>query len=208
MAMRGERFLQNHFQSFSQSDEVKRAVRQHRSRTGDAEALPPSDFEARIQAYFDRMEAFLSPDEIHNPSALRTRAERIRILKAFLRAQLVIAPESFPAHFLNDLTPTARAERISTIIRDQAHSLDVWIDYLLSPQTAQYPRELRYWVFRSVVGMGSPTGRGTYNNRTQKTMYMFPDLNTTAVQIAIETVEKNLLKKKKLIQGLHMVLMV
>ena len=66
----------------------------------------------------------------------------------------------------------------------------MWIDYLTSPD-APYPDWLKYFAFRSVVGMGEyDKEKKEFTKRSKGTTKPFPDLNQEALSYVLDAIEK------------------
>lgn len=69
--------------------------------------------------------------------------------------------------------------------------MDCWVDYLGS-QDATYPDWLKYWAFRSVIGMGKyDKEKKQFAKRDLKsTVAPFPDINREALAYVLDSIEK------------------
>jgi len=137
------------------SEEVQDAV-EKQERLND-ETLP-NDPTERIEAYINRLEnIFLNPDE-------RVRERNLEMMRPYIYDSFIIKPEQVPESYfelqqrvarergqtIETISPEMREQMIETVIADQKHSLDNWIDYL-SSQDAVYPAWFKYFVFKNIV---------------------------------------------------------
>ena len=213
----GAGFLHKKYRGFSNTAEVARAAQKHEQHTG--EELKPQQPEARIQAYLDRLKSILEPSGRKGSAAEQVSAEQrkqrnIALLKRALYRQVVITPDQVPnSYFASvserqrregrpvyfddddqphyDIPDEQRTELIEALIEDQHNSLDLWVDYLTSPD-AKYPDELKYWAFRSMLGMSTyDKEQQRFGKRTKGTINPFPELNQEALALALGAVEKH-----------------
>jgi 8-oxo-dGTP pyrophosphatase MutT (NUDIX family) len=106
----------------------------------------PNDPTERINIFMDRMEKiFLNPDA-------RVRTRNLKLLKPYIYDVFIIKPEEVPESYFElqqqvareqginaqEIPEDMRKQMIETVIKDQTHSLDNWIDYL-SSEDAVYP---------------------------------------------------------------------
>lgn len=175
--------------------EVEQAARRKEKRTG--ERVPPKPAE-RIQTYLDRFQEILErpdPDK---------RERGMEALKRVLYDKFVIKPEDIPeAYFLNqrrlareqghgdiEITDELREQGTEVIITDQKSSLDSWIDYL-SSKDATYPDWLKYYAFRSILGIGEyDKEKKQFTKRSKGTVKPFPDLNREALAYVLDAIEQ------------------
>ena len=144
--------------------EVKRAAERAERRAGEK---IPSDPEARIQNYLDRLKNIISPPKLKGREDFDRRERNLSWLKNMLHEREVIKPEEIPESYFESIRQRHREEGhgeieipeeyrrdlIGDLIRDQEKSFDRWIDYLASPD-AKYPDWLKYCAFRSILKMG------------------------------------------------------
>ena len=210
-SLTGAGFLHRKYRGFSNSPEVESAARRHQRQTG--EELKPQQPEDRIQAYLDRLKAILEPEATNRKSAPERRRRNIDMLKRMLHRQFVITPDQVPESYFDsiserqrregrpvyydddsqpryDIPDQQRSELIEALIEDQQNSLDEWVDYLTSPD-AKYPDHLKYWVFRSMLGMSTyDKKKQAFGERGKGSVNPFPELNRQALSLAIGAVEK------------------
>lgn len=80
---------------------------------------------------------------------------------------------------------------IDTLIKDQRESLDIWIDYLSSPD-AKYPDWFKYYTLRSILVMGRyDKGKKKFMERskTGKSVSQFPELIRDALSFVADALE-------------------
>ncbi|PIR79953.1 MAG: hypothetical protein COU25_02715, partial [Candidatus Levybacteria bacterium CG10_big_fil_rev_8_21_14_0_10_35_13] len=87
-----------------------------------------------------------------------------------------------------------KKELTEGLLDDQRSSLEQWIDYFASPDSDSIPDYVKYWVFRSVVGLSEyDKEKQEFPERSKGTVKMFPDINQEALSYVIDA----LLKKQK-----------
>ena len=143
----------------------------------------PNDPNERIEAYMERLEnIFLNPDE-------RVRERNLEMLRDKIYNAFIIKRENVPESYFElqkriarergqsiDEIPRDMKERmIDTVVEDQKHSLDSWINYLTS-NDAKYPTWYKYFVFRNIVNLSQfDKELGKFKVRTASTTAPFPD---------------------------------
>jgi hypothetical protein len=82
------------------------------------------------------------------------------------------------------------------VLNDQKSSLEQWVDYFGSSDSEYMPNELKYWVFRSVVGMQEMVKKKEgereyieFPKRSRGTVRPFPDINHEALSYVIDAVK-------------------
>jgi hypothetical protein len=144
----------------------------------------PNDPTERINVYMDRMEkVFLNPDQ-------RVRTRNLKILKPYIYDAFIIKPEEVPESYFelqqqvareqgidaHEIPENMRRQMIETVIKDQKHSLDNWIDYL-SSEDAVYPTWFKYFVFRNITKLSQfDKALGKFKDRTDTTVAPYPDV--------------------------------
>lgn len=96
----------------------------------------------------------------------------------------------------SEMLETLKAEHLKTVLNDQRASLEQWVDYFGSSDSDYVPSELKYWVFRSVLGMQElvkkKEGEREYiefPNRSKGTVKPFPDINHEALSYVIDAIK-------------------
>lgn len=181
--------------SLHNSPEVESAARRAEERTGEKVPERAAD---RIQNYLDRFSEII---ERKDPDK---RERGVEVLKKVLYDKFVIKPEEIPeGYFENqrriareqghgdiEITEEARNQLTEVIVTDQKSSLDTWIDYL-SSKDATYPDWLKYYAFRSIVGLGEyDKEKKQFTKRSKGTTKPFPDLNREALAYVLDAIEK------------------
>ena len=144
----------------------------------------PNDPTERINVYMDRIEKiFLNPDE-------RVRERNLKFLKPYIYDEFIIKPEEVPESYFElqqqvareqgveaeHIPEDMRRQMIETVIKDQKHSLDNWIDYL-SSEDAVYPTWFKYFVFRNITKLSQfDKSLGKFKDRTDTTVAPYPDV--------------------------------
>ena len=182
--------------------EVESAARRTEVREDEKLSQNPAE---RIQNYLDRLKVIF---EEENPEK---RERGTEFVKNLLHKKFVIKQEEIPeAYFDNqrqiareqghgdiEITPEMRAQLSEVIIADQTSSLDSWVDYLGS-QDATYPDWLKYWAFRSALGMGKydKEKKQFAKRELKKTVAPFPDINREALAYVLDAIEKKSAKRQ------------
>ncbi len=144
----------------------------------------PNDPTERINVFMDRIEKiFLNPDS-------RTKERNLKFLKPYIYNEFIIKPEEVPESYFELQQQVAREQgiqaehipedmkrqMIETVIKDQKHSLDNWIDYFAS-EDAVYPTWFKYFVFRNITKLSQfDKSLGKFKNRTDTTVAPYPDV--------------------------------
>jgi hypothetical protein len=144
----------------------------------------PNDPTERINIFMDRMEKiFLNPDA-------RVRTRNLKLLKPYIYDVFIIKPEEVPESYFElqqqvareqginaqEIPEDMRKQMIETVIKDQTHSLDNWIDYL-SSEDAVYPTWFKYFVFQNITKLSQfDKSLGKFKDRTATTVAPYPDV--------------------------------
>lgn len=199
----GTEFLQQKYKLNTDSGVVATAKRQEQ-RTG--ERVDQGDFNTRIQNYLGRLNTIINPPQLESHDTFDRKARNLSLIKDSLYGRFVTKPEDIPESYYDsikrrhreeghgdiEIPQQYRSELAQNIIQDQKRSLDLWVDYL-SSDDAKYPDWLKYFAFRSVLGMGNyDKNRGVFNERTKggRTTAPFPELNREALAIVLGDLEK------------------
>lgn len=177
------------------SQEVKKAAKRTEMRTG--EKVPENPAES-IQNYLGRFKEII---DRKNPEK---RERGMEALKKILHDKFVIKSEEIPeAYFENqkriareqghgdiEITNEMRDQLAEVIITDQQSTLDNWIDYLSSGD-ATYPDWLKYYAFRSILGMGDyDKEKKAFAKRSKGTTKPFPDINREALAYVLDAISQ------------------
>ncbi|MSU54691.1 MAG: hypothetical protein EXS48_02585 [Candidatus Staskawiczbacteria bacterium] len=195
----GEDFLKEKYPDLPKSPEVESAVKRQELREGEEIGNDPKE---KIGAYLDRL------NEIFNPEDADKKERRVDILKDKLHDKFVIkeVPESYfkqqqkiareQGHGDIEITNQLRQEALKTITADQKQSLDNWVDYL-SSSDATYPDWLKYWAFRSVIGLSQyDKDAHEFKKRSKTTTAPFLEINREALAYVLDAVQKQQKEKK------------
>lgn len=199
----GTEFLQQKYKLNTDSGVVATARRQEQ-RTG--ERIDQGDFNTRIQNYLGRLNTIINPPQLEGHDSFDRKARNLSMIKDSLYRGFVTKSEDIPESYYDsiklrhreeghgdiEIPQQYRSELAQNIIQDQKRSLDLWVDYL-SSDDAKYPDWLKYFAFRSVLGMGNfDKNRGVFNERTKRgrTIASFPELNREALAIVLGDLEK------------------
>ncbi len=191
----GAEFLADKYPDLNKSPEVESAAKRAEARAGEKVSVEPK---ARIQNYLDRLKEIV---EEENPA----KKERgLTALKGILYDKYVIKPEKIPESYFESIKrrhreegygeveiPREQRDQLSqTIITDQIRSLDMWVDYLASPD-AKYPDYLKYFTFRSILKLGRyDKEKKLFTERRGGAVSPFPDLNREALGFILDALEK------------------
>ena len=81
------------------------------------------------------------------------------------------------------------------VISGQRDSLSVWINYLID-DTCSYPMWVKYWVFRSLIKIGTyDEVNNTWQVRSKKTLSPFIDFNAEALASTVSAIMKSVNKE-------------
>ena len=142
-----------------------------------------------------------------------TRGEKnLQRIKSFFHQEFIPSLETFPREAYTKVQRNAAEElghgrnfdisdeQIQIEIENQKYSLDRWIEYFTSPDSASFPIWAKYWAFLGVVKMSGKekidpeTNEITFPKREKNTIFGFPDLNREALALAVEHIT-NLIEK-------------
>ncbi len=175
--------------------EVESAAKRTEKRTGEKVPQNPSE---RIQNYLERFK------EIIDRKDPEKRERGMEALKKILYDKFVIKPEEIPEGYFDnqrrlareqghgdiEITQEMRDQLSEVIVSDQRSSLDNWVDYL-SSSDATYPDWLKYYAFRSVLGMGEyDKEKKQFAKRSKGTINPFPDINREALAYVLDAVSQ------------------
>jgi hypothetical protein len=177
---------------------IERATEKYRRKTG-VRLVKPSQ---KIDQFLVDLDSIIKKASSH-PRLLDQ-------LKAILTYQFVIKPEEIPESYYafqlrllrergygnTELTPGMKTLLMEPIIADQKRSLEIWIEYLVSPDTEMYPVWLKYWIFTGMVKLSQYHHEsGRFGHRDKGTVARFPELNREALSLVADDVIKYLNKK-------------
>lgn len=180
--------------------EVEAAAKRAEIRTDEKVPKNPA---GRIQNYLNRFK------EITDRQDPDKREHGLDALKRLLHGKFVIKPEEIPEAYFEsqkrlareqghgdiEITDEAREQLTEVIISDQKSTLDNWIDYLAS-EDATYPDWLKYYAFRSILGLGEyDKDKKQFTKRSKGTVKPFPDLNREALSYVLDAIEKKYQKQ-------------
>lgn len=175
--------------------EAETAAKRTEKRTGEKVPQNPAQ---RIQNYLNRFKEIV---ERQDPEK---RDRGMEALKRILYDKFVIKPEEIPEGYFDaqrrlareqgygniEIAQEMRDQLAEVIVTDQKSSLDNWIDYLAS-EDATYPDWLKYYAFRSVLGMGEyDKEKKQFGKRSNTTTKPFPDVNREALAYVLDAVSQ------------------
>ncbi|TSC91201.1 MAG: hypothetical protein CEN90_583 [Parcubacteria group bacterium Licking1014_17] len=185
------------------SSEVERAVKRKERHTG--EKIPNNPRE-RIEAYMGRLgNIFLNPDK-------RKHERNMEMFRDKIYDALIIKPEQVPESYfelqkraarergqtVEEIPQNIRDQMIETVIADQKHSLDQWVDYLTSDDVA-YPAWFKYFVWRNVIKLSQfDKTLGKFKTRTESTVAPYPDIYRAPLAKILDIYERAVEDKTKL----------
>jgi hypothetical protein len=190
-------FLKNKY-DLHNAPEVEAAARRAETRGEKV----PQDPEARIQNYLDRFKEII---ERKNPEE---RERGIEALKKAMFNKFVTKIDEVSDNYLekqlrekgmsgdyNQASAEQKEEfkrqNIEPVLRDQQASLEQWVDYFSSTDSAYVPDHLKYWVFREITGLQEyDKEKKKFPKRSTGTVNKFPDLNYEALGYVIDAVLK------------------
>ncbi len=199
MSIENPNFLKKKYDLHA-SEEVESAAERTERLTG--EKVPVSS-EARIQNYLDRFK------EITERTDSGERERGLEALKRVLHKQFVIRAEEIPEGYYEnqrrlareqghgdiEISPEMRKQLAEVVVTDQKTTLNNWVDYLASPH-APYPDWLKYYAFRSMLGLSTfDKEKHEFGKRGKGTTAPFPDLNREALAYVLDAIEKKYDKK-------------
>jgi hypothetical protein len=108
---------------------------------------------------------------------------------SYIETQRRLAAEQ--GHGNLEITNELKGRLKETVTSDQKASLNLWLDYLTSPDTSHYPMWVKYWVFNSMVKLSAfDIEKQIFGDRSKNTVTPFPELNREALACVIDTVIK------------------
>ena len=83
------------------------------------------------------------------------------------------------------------------VLADQRSSLEQWVDYFASPDSDYIPNELKYWIFRNIIGLAEFDKEKKNSQNDQKVrLNSFPILIMKHWRMCIDAVDKKLKDQK------------
>ncbi|MFZ2976006.1 MAG: hypothetical protein WA055_05275 [Candidatus Moraniibacteriota bacterium] len=203
--MENPNFLKQKY-NLHNSKEVKAA-------TKHSDEKIPNNPDDQIQNYLNRLENILNPTKRKGHPNEDRRERNLNLLKPTLYDKFVIKPQDIPEGFFEnqkriareqgygdiEITDEIRNQHTEVIISDQRSSLDNWINYLTSADKQEVPYSdwLKYWSFRSVLGIGEyDKEKKQFTKRSKGTTKPFPDLDREALAYVLDAVEKKYKKEE------------
>lgn len=167
---------------------------QREGRLAGVNLSKPTD---KVQAWIQYLEKISSKAQTN---------QRVRkVVYEALYAQFVIKPEHVPESYFEfqkklarerghgqvEVSQDQRLQLIDTLIVEQKRSLDLWIDYILSPDSAMYPMWTKYWMLNGMAKLSKfNPENGTFGNRSKETVTPFPELNREALAYSVDALIK------------------
>lgn len=172
--------------------------------TAEKTKIPEYNYQTRIQSYLDRLSHLINPPPLEGHPNFDRKQRNLEILKHSLYDQTIIKPDDIPEGYFQSIIQRHEEEGrpieiipddikkdlTDTAIKDQRESLDIWIDYLSSPD-AKYPDWFKYYTLRSVLVMGRyDKGKRKFQERskTGKSVSQFPELIRDALAFVADAV--------------------
>lgn len=199
----GAEFLQKKYR-LNTDPNVVSAAEHRKQRAG--ELLPQHDYPSRIQNYLDMLNKFISPKTPKGEIDTVRKQENLERLKRPLYDQIIIKPKEIPESYfqsilkrqeeegrpIEEIPEETKKNLIDVLIKDQRDSLDIWINYLASPD-AKYPDWFKYHALRSVLVMGRyDKGKNKFieRSKTGKSVSQFPELIRDALSFVSDALTK------------------
>lgn len=194
-------FLPEKYTDLSGSKPVERAV-QKKIQEGKKGSTSKA---GRVEAYIDRLE-----DIIQNERGFE-------LLKYKILEKYTTKFEDITESYWKSLEQEARrrgeggdwdnanTEQIEevkktnaeAVLNDQRSSLEQWVDYFGSPNSNYVPSNLKYWIFRNIVGMQELVKKKEdekeyieFPKRSRGTVKPFPDINHEALAYVVDVMVK------------------
>ena len=206
-----EQFLPEKYPDLPGSKPVERAV-QKEIRAGEK---GPETKEERVEAYVERLEDIMkSPMGFRKEQGERGGFELLKhkVLEKYT-TQYEDIPESYwrtqeeemrrrgEAADWAQASETQKEEikrkTAEAVLTDQRASLEQWVDYFASPDADHIPRNLKYWVFRSVLGLQELVKKKEgdreyieFPKRSKGTVKPYPDINHEALAYVVDAMVK------------------
>ena len=166
----------------------------------------PLNAEQLIQKYLDRFKEIL---ERKDP---KKREQGIGLLKNILLDKFATKYEDIPQSYWkaqenimtdrgqlgdwrkasDDVKEKIKKQQAEALLSDQKASLEQWIDYFALEDSQYIPDFMKYWIFRSVLGMQEyDKDKKTFGKRSKGEVKQFPDLNQEALAYVVDSTLKN-----------------
>ncbi len=178
--------------------EVDFAAERTEHRTGEE---VPEDPSSRIDNYLHRFTEIIDRDDPEK------RQRGIDALKKVLFDNFVTKYEDIPENYwklqetimrergqsgdwniaTDEDKEKVRQETAAAMIGDQQASLEQWIDYFAMPDSSYIPDYLKYWTFRSIIGLQEYDKENhRFPKRSRGTLKQFPDINQEALAYVLD----------------------
>lgn len=197
-----ENFLPEKYSDLPGSKPVERAVQKMKREGGKA----PHGRAERVEAYLDRLE-----DVIKDKQGFEH-------LKYQILEKYVTKPKDIPESYWKSreearrrgesgdwasATPEQLTElkltHAKAVLNDQRASLEQWVDYFASTDSDYVPNNLKYWIFRNVIGLQELVKKKDgdkeyieFPKRSRGTVKPFPDINYEALAYVVDSLVKKL----------------
>ena len=87
-------------------------------------------------------------------------------------------------------------QQVDSLISDQKSTLDLWVDYLTSPDSDVYPTWAKYWAFTGMLKLSTfDKEKHVFGKRDKGTVAPFADLNREALAYTIDVITKKARKE-------------
>lgn len=187
-------FLSTKYPDLAGSKPVIRAVEQVKRNAQET----PHTKDERIAAYLNRLDTLLS--ESRSFDALKYKILERYVTKpedipeSYWKLQEQIIRNRGQAGDWAEADERAKAEvkrqTAEGVLADQRASLEQWIDYLASGDS-QIPRDIKYWIFRSILGLSEyDKEKKEFPRRSKGTVKQFPDINYEALAYVVDSLNK------------------
>ncbi len=135
----------------------------------------------------------------------RNDPEVIARIKEYYHREYIIKPEDIPDSYFEaqrrlareqgygeiEITQEMRQQAAEIIRADQQATLDLWLDYFLSPLSDSFPMWAKYWAFKGMTKLSVyDKEKHMFAKRDKSTVAPFPDLNREALAYVLDAVIK------------------
>jgi hypothetical protein len=175
--------IKNKYNDLTGSKEVNRAFDIDRRNNKKEGNVLEDTKDQRIESYFSRINNIVKGDR-------GFELLKQKIYNAYLTKELDI-PDSYFENIMRDSGHLGgwrnadekqkqeyRKQNSEVLLEDQKSSLEEWLDYFKNPDSNYIPDEIKYYIFRNVVGMTEYNkDEKKFEKRSKGTVKKFPDLN-------------------------------
>ncbi|MEK7192034.1 MAG: hypothetical protein AAB646_00770 [Patescibacteria group bacterium] len=195
-------FLPERYPELPGSKPVERAVQKKLQKGKKG----PQTKEERVEAYLERLEDIIKDKRgfelIKHQILEKYTTKYEEIPESYWKAQEEEMRRRGEAADWSQATEKQKEEikrkTAESVLTDQRASLEQWVDYFASSDSDHIPRNLKYWVFRSVLGLQELVKKKEdgkeyieFPKRSKGTVKPFPDINYEALGYVVDATIKN-----------------